>query len=241
MNILSKAVIVAAGKSSRLYPLTKTTPKGLLDIGKESLLKRSIRILKENGIKEIAIVVGFERQKIQEQLAQEGITFIFNPFFAQTNNLGSLWFAKQWVNNEPFLYLHSDIIYDSTLVTEMIDSKLDSGALMLVDADSIDEEAMKVRISSDGLMVESNKEIPLNEANGEWIGMTRFSRNVIPDMFATLEEVLEENSFQAYDTEAFSRMANRNIPFYIEYTHEKPWVEIDFLSDLEKAKELFKP
>lgn len=236
---INRAVIVAAGRSSRLYPLTERTPKGLLEVGGEAMLRRSIRILKEQGIDRLAIVVGFERGQLERELAGDGITFIYNPFFAETNDLGSLWFARQWVGGEPFIYLHSDIVYEPGLAMQMLGARPGEGACMLVDADSIDEEAMKVRASPEGLMLESSKEIPLDEAGGEWVGMTIFSRSIVPAMFDTLEEVLAERRFQAYDTEAFTRMAGRGHAFHIEYTNSKPWVEIDFLEDLERARRLF--
>ena len=64
--MLEKAVIVAAGLSSRLYPLTSDTPKALLPLGSESLLGRSIRLLRAAGISRIAVVVGFRAGSIRD-------------------------------------------------------------------------------------------------------------------------------------------------------------------------------
>jgi L-glutamine-phosphate cytidylyltransferase len=234
-----KAVIVAAGKSSRLYPLTLDTPKGLLDIGGEKLLERSIRLLKEQGVEEILVVTGFQRKKMEEALAQPGVNFLFNPFFAETNNLGSLWMAKQWVGSDSFFYLHSDLIYHSGFLELLKSDDMAEESRLLVDFGPVDEEAMKVRLKNDYLL-ESNKQIPLDEAAGEWVGIASFIAKDAPVLFETLEEVLEERMFQSYDTEAFTRLAKREgargVRFKAIATAGLPWFEIDFLEDLEKAK-----
>ncbi len=240
MSLFKKAVIVAAGRSTRLYPLTEKTPKGLLDVGGESMLGRSMGLLRKFGVTDICVVVGFERRQMHAALKQDGVTLIFNPFFAQTNNLGSLWFTQKWVGGDPFVYLHSDLVYDGAMLEEIMSFDPGHGASLLVDRNSVDEEAMKVRLSGDGLLVESNKEIPLDEADGEWTGIAGFSGQVVDTMFDTLEEVLEEGLLEAYDTEAFTRMAGRGIPFRVVNTDGLPWKEVDFLSDLEDARSMFK-
>lgn len=238
MSRPTKAVIVAAGRSSRLYPLTEDLPKGLLEIGGESMLGRSVRLLRDHGIKQIGMIVGFHRWQVQAHVGQEGITYFFNPFYAETNNMSSLWFAKNWVGKDPFLYLHSDIVYHHNLLAHMLAPLGNGTAALLVDVGPTDKEAMKVRVA-DGRFVESNKQIPPTVALGEWVGIAAFSAGVIDTLFAIIEQVLEERSFQAYDTEAFTRMAHQGVEFKIIPTEDRPWIEVDFIEDLERAREIF--
>lgn len=100
--MIKKAVIVAAGISSRLYPLTKNKPKCLLRIGKETLLDRSLRILRKYGIKEIVIVGGYKYDLLRKQCNKD-LIFRLNPFFKVTNNMVSLWFARNDVEGRDFL------------------------------------------------------------------------------------------------------------------------------------------
>lgn len=60
-----KAVIVAAGRSSRLYPLTRETRKCLLPVGRTSLIERALDLLNQHGIADIVVVVGFQQQKLR--------------------------------------------------------------------------------------------------------------------------------------------------------------------------------
>src|SRR5687767_12166285 len=121
MTPVSQAVIVAAGESSRLRPLTNNLPKCLLEVGGETILSRSIRSLRTAGIDRIAIVVGFESRKIIDAASQKDVTFLLNPFYAVSNNLGSLWFAKDWVDGAGFVYLHADVVYDTQLLGQVTD------------------------------------------------------------------------------------------------------------------------
>jgi L-glutamine-phosphate cytidylyltransferase len=98
-----KAVIVAAGISSRLYPLTLETPKCLIEINSVALLKRSVLQLRKNGIDQIAVVVGFHRQKVMDAMKDiPRVYFIFNPFFKETNNLASLGLARSFIEKDSF-------------------------------------------------------------------------------------------------------------------------------------------
>ena len=59
-----KAIILAAGKGTRLYPITLNKPKGLLEIGNETILGRLIRQFNELGIADILLVVGYQKEKL---------------------------------------------------------------------------------------------------------------------------------------------------------------------------------
>ena len=236
--MIKKAVIVAAGLSSRLYPLTLNEPKGLLKVGKLGLLERSINILKKSGITDIAIVVGFKQKKIIESL-DKGLTYIKNPFFAQCNNMGSLWFAKDFVKNEPFIYLHGDIIYNEEIFIKSLGhfNNNFNDMELLVDFGETDEEAMKVKVSDSNYLIESSKQISSADSKGEWTGIA-FIRSS-KEVFNCIEDVIFNDGLNYYDTFGFSKMASSGSKIYCYDTNNAPWVEIDFIDDYKKAKEMF--
>jgi L-glutamine-phosphate cytidylyltransferase len=235
--MIKKAVIVAAGLSSRLYPLTIDKPKGLLEINGISLLKRSIDQLKANGIEEIAIVLGYRQNQILEEL-RTLITPILNPFYKECNNMGSLWFAKPFVNSDPFVYLHGDLIYDPKIIS---DSKKDFEKSnykmqLLVDYMKCDAEAMKVNADKDDIFIESSKEI--KDHIGEWTGIAYLKEPAI--FFDIMEKVMLEEGLNFYDTHAMNNLAKRGYKIHCRNLKGLPWKEIDFLEDFETAKVLFK-
>jgi choline kinase len=234
MNKVTKAVIVAAGLSSRLYPLTLSKPKCILEIGRETIMGRSVRILHENGIKDILVIVGYKKEMIQQMLGANA-DYRFNPFFSTTNNMASLWFAKEWVQEVPFIYMHGDVVFAPELLGLMLKENREDAAL-LVEYGPVDKEAMKVRLNK-GHFIESSKDISPREAIGEWVGIATF--NQPHKLFNHIEALLEQGQLQAYDTQAFTQMAHEGASFKIIATGGYPWVEIDTEPDLERARSLF--
>lgn len=234
---MKTAVIVAAGLSSRLYPLTKTTPKCLLQVGKEKILRRNLRLLKQNGFEKIIIVTGYLKHLIEEEAKNEAVT-VYNPFYKNCNNMGSLFCTKNYVNNEPFLYLHGDVVFSEALLQTFLDN-IDANHLMdlAVDFKETDEEAMKVELNKLNYLVRSSKEILPQDSKGEWIGLAAIHHP--KELFDEIEQVLVEEHLNVYDTYAFTRLAQKGQKIKCHATHEEPWMEIDFVEDYEKARKLF--
>ncbi|WP_461615725.1 phosphocholine cytidylyltransferase family protein [Clostridium sp. Marseille-QA1073] len=233
----NKAIIVAAGLGSRLGDLTKDTPKPLLKIGEDTIIERNINTLKKNGIEDIGIVVGYKKEKIMELLG-DSYTYIFNPFYENTNNMASLWFAKDFVRNSNFIYCHSDIIYEEYILKKLLNTKGD--IVLSVEEKRCDGEAMKVLLT-DNTFVKSSKDISLEKAYGEWIGMARFSHTGWNLYFKYIEELLYNKNFKVYDTEAMNNLVKDYIGFIkiSSFTNLK-WYEIDFYEDYIKAINMFK-
>ncbi len=92
-----KAIILAAGKSIRLFPYSQNLPKGLIPIGNKPILRHMIDILHTCGINEIILVTGFQDKKMREYFKKE-VKFIYNPFYTVSNILASAWFAADEMN-----------------------------------------------------------------------------------------------------------------------------------------------
>jgi len=228
-------VIVAAGASSRLDPLTLNRPKPLLEINGRSIIERSIFNLKQVGVKDIAVVTGYLKNQFEEALKEEELTFIENPRYDVTNNMASLGYAKDFIGGEDFIYLHGDLVYDAGILDACFKYKGD--ITLVVDKKECDEEDMKVKVSG-GILVESNKDIPLSEAYGEWIGITKFTSKGGQLMFEEIERVLAEGGLKYYDTYAMTNLAKRGHKIDICTIQGSLWVEVDFKKELEKAKEI---
>lgn len=122
-NKISTALLLAAGTGSRLQPLTKSAPKCLTEVNEISILARLVDNLRNQGFKRLIVVIGHLGDQIQEFLeAHAGdlkIDYVFNPDFATTNNLYSLWLARE-VITEPFILVESDLVFSDKLLDEML-------------------------------------------------------------------------------------------------------------------------
>ena len=108
-STINKAIILAAGRGSRLRGVLKGKPKPLLKIGDTTLVENLINNLKILNINKIIVVVGYKSQQIRNKLKNK-VKFIYYPHYKLTNNLHTLLYVRKELN-EPLLCLFSDVLF----------------------------------------------------------------------------------------------------------------------------------
>lgn len=229
-----QAIIMAAGKGSRLGSLTENTPKSLLEIKGKKLLDINIAMLHKYGIWDITIVTGFEDQKfIEATKGVPGITLIYNPFYEFTNVIGSYYMGMKQLHDD-FIYLHADTICDISVFDELL--RADGDIVLPVDTKPCDDEAMKVRLE-DGKIVEIIKQMPIEVAAGEFIGIAKIKKNVIGDLNNSTIGVLRDKIFTSYFEGALQRVFDmKKYDVRMIETKGRFWGEVDFLEDYQRAE-----
>lgn len=129
------AIILAAGFGMRMVPINVSTPKGLLEVHGERLIDRLISQLKEVGVNDITVVVGFLKDSFEYLMDEYGVNLVFNPDYAGKNNLHSLALVSDrihntyiipcdiWCNRNPFSknelyswYMVSDLLEEDSMI-----------------------------------------------------------------------------------------------------------------------------
>ncbi|MCR5483510.1 MAG: aminotransferase class I/II-fold pyridoxal phosphate-dependent enzyme [Bacilli bacterium] len=127
-----KALMLAAGMGKRLGRYTAGNTKCMLKIGDKSLIERACEALYEAGINDFTIVIGYKGDNLKKFLLEEcenpivkqmNFTFIDNDIYNKTNNIYSLYLAKDELIKDDTIMLESDLIYDYDLIKRMVDSK----------------------------------------------------------------------------------------------------------------------
>lgn len=113
-----KAVILAASKDSGLLPLTESIPKTLLDIKGKTILQRQVEILRKLGVNDIAVVRGYQKEKIN----YPNLHYFDNLDYNVTGNLISLLSALDFINRETIV-LYGDILFDIESLRRLIDTE----------------------------------------------------------------------------------------------------------------------
>ena len=126
-----KALMLAAGMGKRLGRYTAGNTKCMLKIGDKTLIERASEALYEAGINDFTIVVGYKGDNLKKFLLEEcqnpivkkmNYTFIDNDIYDKTNNIYSLYLAKEELAKDDTILLESDLIYDYDLIKRMVDS-----------------------------------------------------------------------------------------------------------------------
>ena len=100
MSKVERAIIVAAGKGTRMRPVTCETPKPLVRVNGVRMIDTVLSGLKENGISEIYIVVGYLKEQFEAlKEVYPDIRFIENPYYAECNNISSLYVAREYLED----------------------------------------------------------------------------------------------------------------------------------------------
>jgi len=248
-----KAIIIAAGEGKRMLPLTKCTPKCMLDFEGKTLLERHLEILSSCGVRDVSVIKGYLTEKIN----YSGLKYFLNDRFRHNNILNSLFYAERQIEGE-VIVSYSDILYPRSVLDKLISSE--GNVSIVVDtvwrnayegryAHPI-QEAEKVNMSSEKFVLDIGKNIKPNGASdAEFIGMMKLSSEgskVFKDISKTVKrnycgkpfheaEVFEK----AYLTDMIQELVDRKIPVSC-VTIQGGWREIDTIEDYENARKELK-
>lgn len=228
-----QAIIMAAGKGSRLRSLTEDKPKAFVEINGKRLIDYNLRLLEKYGVDEFIIVTGYKCEAFEELAGSiKNVKLAYNPFYEMVNVLGSFYMGMNLLNDD-FIYLHADTICEPQIFERLV--KIESDIVLPVEYKVCDDEAMKVR-SEGGKIIQITKKMPNELADGEFIGMASFRKKVIPALREKTKQLLMEKEFMAYFESAIQRLIDEEDFEIKEVSTEGAfWAEIDFMEDYENA------
>jgi choline kinase len=236
-----RAIILAAGRGSRMAGMTDDRPKCLVELCGQPLLHWQLESLRAAGVTEFAIVTGYRREMLAGQVQVE----FHNPRWAETNMLSSLVCAARWLESEPCIVSYSDIFYHSTAPSSLIASTADLAVSYDVNWRRLWEsrfgdpllDAETFRLDSKGILLEiGNKPLSVAEIEGQYMGLLRFSpagwREVMRVRSELSEDVVDSMHMTGILQKviAAGQVPVQGIPF------EGLWGEIDSPTDLDFYK-----
>jgi choline kinase len=230
-----RAIILAAGKGSRLNGTVGEAPKCLLQLGGTSLIERQIQVLRDAGISEIAIVVGCQAERVRRVCGHD-LTYIENVRYAQTNSLYSLWLARPLLC-EAFVVLNCDVLFHPALLTDLLASRHENALLLGYREASqppYGDEEMKVKVHG-GRVLDMSKEMDPAEADGENLGIVKFGARGAAALVEIMDELISGGHARSWAPRAFAAFARRH-PLHAIGTRGLPWIEIDFPEDYQRAR-----
>lgn len=238
-----KAVLLAAGQGTRIRSVLGARPKCLIPAGDQTILDRQLKALHMAGIRDVAIVVGYEKHQIIDHVrARAGrygskVHFVENQAFALTNNIYSLWLAREWLHGDGFVCLNADVIFDPEILVSALQST--ASISMVVDPEWRDE-TMKV-IVRNGFVVQMSKKILQDKFSGTYIGITTFQEKIHNRFFGKMEDIIGAARVNEFFNIAVQELVDEGVGVGFTTTDGLPWAEIDDALDLTFAQETIFP
>lgn len=225
-----QAVILAAGKGSRLGNASDGRPKCLVEIGGRSLIKHHLDALDMIGIEKTVVVVGHGAAQVMAEVGDSGL-LQFNEHYDRTNSLYSLWLARKWVAGN-VMVINGDVLADPQVYQVLRDAE---GNVLAYDSRSGNrEEEMKVKFKSDRLH-KINKKMRPERSHGEHLGIFKLDPAGAASLVEEADRMIERGRLNEWAPAAVNRIA-KAMPIRGIDVSELPWTEIDFPSDLEHAR-----
>lgn len=233
---MTRALILAAGRGSRMGQFGDDRPKCLIELAGRPLIERQLAALLRGGVDEIGVVRGYRAEMID----YPDVTYFSNQRWAETNMVMSLNCAADWLRSGPVIVSYADIFYRSELVRGLAAAP---GELVITyDQDwrrlwtrrfaEPLTDAETFRINADGLLLEiGGKTTRIEDIQGQYMGLLKFT----PRAWTAVEALLDTLDATTRDRLDMTGLLSRlltggHLPIATFATHGQ-WGEIDNLED----------
>jgi 2-aminoethylphosphonate-pyruvate transaminase len=236
MSAVRTAVILAAGRGTRLAGELTDRPKGFIRIGTRPIVEDSIDRLAAAGIQEVIVVTG-HLAHFYEELARGRaglVQTVHNDRFADSGSMYSLHCARERVS-EPFLLLESDLVYEPRALTTLLAGPAEDAILLSGPTGAGDEVFVATR---GGLLAGMSKRRAdlAEEVTGELVGITRVSPGLFSLMCRIAEAAFERSLMFDYETDCLVA-AGRERPIACPLVPDLLWGEIDDPAHLARVRD----
>lgn len=246
-----KAIIIAAGKGTRLRPYTEKIPKCLVRLGNKTILSSQIEVFNFFKISNINIITGYKRKKIKFK----NLKFFYNKDYKKNNILCSLFFAKSVINGNCIIS-YSDIIFNKIIIKKILRSKADISIVADINWKKNYlgrtlhpiSEAENVYFNSKNILESAGKHLKSSESNGEFIGLLKLNSRgceIFKKYYLLASKKFKNKSFynakvfeKAYLTDFFNYLIDNNVKINCIKVKNN-WMEIDTVQDYKKAQKFF--
>lgn len=238
-----KAVILAAGRGSRLLPKTEDRPKCLIEIAGKPFLRRQLDIVAQTGIRDIGVVTGYRPDMVDEVIRDArsdglNITNIFNPFYEVSDNLASVWMSKAFFDDD-FILMNGDTLFEPAVPETLLAAPRAAVTVTIDQKDAYDSDDMKVQLEENRVLA-IGKTLRPGRVDGESIGLLRF-QDAGPRIFwRAVDDLLHRpDGLKSWFLRAVDDLAKGGLVTACSIKGKR-WAEMDTLDDIPHVEALFR-
>lgn len=235
---IEKAIILSAGKGSRLLPLTADRPKCLIALSGRSLLEWQLDALAASGISEVVVVTGFREDMVEAVVAMRpGVRTAFNPFYHVADNLGSVWMVRGELDRDTLL-LNGDTLVSTRLLARVLGAETGPIAVTIDEKDAYDADDMKVLREGERLL-RIGKALEPGQYNAESIGLLAFRGEGAAAFAKQVDTMMRwPDGTRRWYLRAIDQLAQDGADVRTVAITGEEWQEVDFPEDVVKAEAL---
>jgi len=242
-----QAIMLAAGMGKRLGKYTQGNTKCMVEVAGKTLIMRAAEALKKAGIHRLIIVTGYERGKLKSYITQNitdmEIIFIDNEVYESTNNIYSLFLAKDFLHQDDTILLESDLIFAEDLISDLVNCAYRDvvtvaeyetwmdGTMVLIDADDRVVEFVEKKDFTFSKTGDYYKTVNIYKFSKEFS-----SQHYIPFLEAYIK-AYGNNEYYELVLKAIAHLSHSGLKAF-KLTDQR-WYEIDDAQDLDIAATLF--
>lgn len=244
-----QAIILAAGMGKRLKELTQNNTKCMVKVNGVALIDRMLHQIDAKHLSKVVIVVGYEGQKLIDYIStldiKTPIVYVNNPIYDKTNNIYSLFLAKEYLKQEDTLLFESDLIFEDSVIDVLLNDPRDT--LALVDKYESWMDGTCVKLSSDD-SIEAfipGKRFKFNDINSYYktVNIYKFSKQFSETHYIPFLEAyscaLGNNEYYEQVLRVITMLDDPGIKG--KKLEGQLWYEIDDVQDLDIATSMFTP
>ncbi len=244
-----QALMLAAGMGRRLGKYTDNQTKCMVKIGGKTLLERIVEAIKEAGINRFIIVAGYEAEKLVDYVKANitgiDIQFVYNKDYAITNNIYSLYLAREYLAQDDTILLESDLIFEKRIVREMVECPHKNLVAVAKYEQWMDGTVTLVRENNEITEFIEKKDFRFIDANSYFktVNIYKFSKEFSNKQYIPFLEAYirayGKNQYYEMVLKALAHLPLANLTAF--NIGDAAWYEIDDAQDLNIANTLFAP
>ena len=242
-----QAIILAAGMGKRLKDLTKNNTKCMVKVNGVALIERLLKQLEAYHLTRIVIVIGYEgaklRDYVQSLAIKTSVFFVENPIFDKTNNIYSLYLAREYLCDDDTLLFESDLILEDAVIKRLIDDPRETLALVDKYESWMDGTCVKISENDDILEFVPGKKFRFEEIKSYYktVNIYKFSKHFSVTHYVPFLEAysaaLGNNEYYEQVLKVITMLDDPEIK--AKRLDGEVWYEIDDIQDLDIASSMF--